>query len=139
MPPICWHLISAQEAAWQLDVECIADYPAWFLLGATAPDSRVISPLTRVQTHFYDLDVLEQESGAITIFSEHPGLRAAALVDARHRAFVAGYLTHLVVDEGWIEQIYRPVFGRESPLADDVQRNLFDRILQFGMDRRERL
>jgi hypothetical protein len=139
MPPICWHLVTMQEAAQRLAVPCIDACPAWFLLGATAPDSRVISPLTRAQTHFYDLEAQEQESGTVRIFQQYPELRGAELSDDRQRAFVAGYLTHLVVDELWIESVYRPVFGGASPLAEDAQRNLLDRIVQFGMDRRERL
>src|SRR5205823_4471170 len=31
------------------------------------------------------------------------------------RAFIAGYLCHLVTDEQWMLAIYRPVFGRRSP------------------------
>lgn len=139
MPPLCWHLVTVQEAAQQLAVPCVQEHIAWFLLGATTPDSRVISPLTRVQTHFYDLEATEQDSGVTEIFRQYPELRIPQLKDNHHRAFIAGYLTHLTVDELWIETMYRPFFGSGSPLADDPQRNLFDRIVQFGMDRAERL
>lgn len=139
MPPICWHLVTVREASRQIDISAVQEHPAWFLLGATTPDIRVISPFTRAQTHFFDLDVQEQESGTRRIFESYPDWVRAYLADDRHQAFVAGYLTHLVMDELWIMSIYRPVFGGESPLADDSRRNLLDRIVQFGMDRRERL
>ena len=139
MPPICWHLVTVREASAQIDIPAVQEHPAWFLLGATSPDIRVISPFTRAQTHFFDIDLQEQESGTQRIFEQHPGLLRAALTDGHHQAFVAGYLTHLVMDELWITSVYRPLFGGASPLAEDDRRNLLDRIVQFGMDRRQRL
>lgn len=139
MPPICWHLVTVQDVARELPFASVQEHPAWFLLGATAPDIRVISPFTRVQTHFFELDAAEQQSGPARMFEEHPDLRRPPLADERHLTFIAGYLTHLVMDELWITSVYRPLFGGESPLADDARRNLLDRVVQFGMDRKGRL
>jgi hypothetical protein len=52
---------------------------------------------------------------------------------------VAGYVTHLVVDELWINTIYRPFFGERSPLSGDVRANIMDRALQFSLDRQKRI
>ncbi|MCX6023813.1 MAG: zinc dependent phospholipase C family protein [Chloroflexi bacterium] len=138
MPPICWHLATAQDAAQHLAHACVQERASWFLLGATAPDIRVIGKLTRAETHFYDLDASEQESGAVTLFRRYPDL-AGRLLNESQRAFMAGYLTHLTVDEFWIETVYRPLFGSDSPLGDDPHRDLLDRVTQFHMDRGVRL
>ena len=52
------------------------------------------------------------------------------------RAFVLGYMCHLVTDEYWIAQVYRPYFGKKA--SSDPITNVLDRVLQFDMDKRER-
>jgi hypothetical protein len=52
---------------------------------------------------------------------------------------VAGYITHLVMDELWITTMYRPFFGERSPLSGDVRANIMDRALQFSLDRQKRI
>jgi hypothetical protein len=59
-------------------------------------------------------------------------------MSATTRSFIAGYLSHLVTDEAWIYQVYRPFFGESSPLGGGPMANLYDRVLQFELDRRER-
>src|SRR5207247_4032410 len=54
------------------------------------------------------------------------------------RAFIAGYLTHLVTDETWITTVYRPHFGERSPLGGDIRANVMDRALQFSLDAERR-
>ncbi|MBI4498415.1 MAG: hypothetical protein HY689_10995 [Chloroflexi bacterium] len=139
MPPICWHLATSRLAAQRLAHRAIQDHLGCFLLGTTAPDIRVMLQVPREQTHFYDLARTEQESGARRIFQLYPDLTSPSLRDDAQRALVAGYLTHLAVDERWIETVYRPCFGRESPLTQDPAANLLDRIVQFEIDRRERV
>ena len=55
------------------------------------------------------------------------------------RAFLAGYLSHLVTDETWITQIYRPYFGNLDMFPDSMKANVYDRAVQLDMDRNARL
>ncbi|KKK83293.1 hypothetical protein LCGC14_2794850 [marine sediment metagenome] len=50
-----------------------------------------------------------------------------------------GYVTHLVMDELWINTIYRPFFGERSPLGGDLRANIMDRAIQFSLDRQKRI
>jgi hypothetical protein len=67
-------------------------------------------------------------------FESYPELRDAKALPPRTAAFVGGYITHLVVDELWITDVYRPFFGSQSSLGGDAQANVIDRVLQYDMD-----
>jgi hypothetical protein len=92
----------------------------------------------REETHFFKLDELERQSGVERMFREHPTLHDRAGLDATTGAFMAGYVTHLVLDEDYICDIYRPFFGVDSEVADDVMANVMDRMLQMHLDRERR-
>ena len=111
---------------------------ASYLVGASAPDVQIITDVSREETHFFDLEDERSESGSRLIFKAHPNLDKGSKLNAATKSFVAGYLSHLVTDEIWILDIYRPFFGRSSPLGKDPTANLLDRLLQFELDRRER-
>ena len=137
MPSIGSHLAGARLVADRLAHRAIeADRGAYFL-GATAPDLRGMTRQPREETHFFSFDDLEHQDSAERMFSEHPQLRASNL-DQETRAFVAGYLTHLLMDEQYIERIYREYFGQASKLAGNARADLLDRLLQYELDRRER-
>jgi hypothetical protein len=110
-----------------------------YYLGCTAPDIRFFIGANRDDTHFRPLDCEEGESGVKLMFQSHPELIAGASLSAGTKAFVAGYLSHLVTDEAWIYQVYRQFFGKSSPINGSPMANLLDRVLQFDLDRRERL
>jgi hypothetical protein len=114
-----------------------ADRGAYYL-GATTPDIRVLTRWDRERTHFFSLDDFGEQSGVHRLFEADPALRDARAVNAPTAAFVAGYISHLVMDEAYICQIYRPLFGERSELAGDIMANLMDRVLQFELDRRDR-
>jgi len=59
-------------------------------------------------------------------------------VNGETAAFVCGYISHLEMDEAWIEEVYRPCFGERSPLKGQVLAGLLDRVLQFELDRASR-
>jgi hypothetical protein len=127
----------ARSIADRLDHPAIeADRGAYFL-GATAPDIRVITRRDRRVTHFFHLDRFEHQDSVRQMLVEHPDLCDAAALDPRTRAFVAGYITHLVLDEVYIETIYRLFFGAKSEMAEDAIADVLDRALQFEMNRRE--
>ena len=127
----------ARTIADRLDHPAIeADRGAYFF-GATAPDIRVITRRDRRVTHFFELDRFEHQDSVRQMLAEHPELCDATALDERTRAFMAGYVTHLVLDEVYIETVYRRFFGAQSPLADDAIADVLDRALQYEMNRRE--
>jgi hypothetical protein len=110
-----------------------------YYLGSTAPDMRFLVGASREDTHFLTLDCEEGASGVKSMLQAHPELDNSVGLSPATRAFVAGYISHLVTDEAWIYQIYRPFFGKTSPMGGNPIANLLDRVLQFDLDRRERL
>jgi len=138
MPPLALHLGVARELAVALHNPTLeADLGAYYL-GSTTPDIRVITRWERERTHFFDLNRGEHQDGVEALFETYPNLADAGCLNPSTVVFVAGYLSHLVMDETWIEYIYRPFFGVNSPLGGDVRANVMDRVLQYELDRRER-
>ena len=139
MPPICLHLGIAEETVSRLRHPMLSENRGSFYLGSTAPDIRYFIDATREETHFIPLESDERESGVEAMLEAYPEVSKEADLNAATRGFVAGYLSHLVTDEAWIRLVYRPYFGRSSPLKGEPRANLLDRLLQFELDRRERL
>ncbi len=138
MPSLGSHLSLARVVAERLLHPSIeADRGAYYL-GATAPDIRVLTRLDREHTHFFTLDRLEKQDCVSRMFEANPYLRDATKLDRDTRAFMAGYLTHLLMDQRYIETIYRAFFGATSEYGDDPMANVLDRVLQYEMERRER-
>src|SRR5207237_1899971 len=104
----------------------------------TTPDIRVLTRWDRERTHFFDLNDLGEQSGVHRLFEEQPRLRDVTSIDASTAAFVAGYISHLVLDEEYITQIYRSYFGEGGVLGDELMANVMDRLLQLHLDRQER-
>jgi len=114
-----------------------ADRGAYYL-GSTAPDIRAITRWERERTHFFDLNDFEHQDSVRSMFEAYPELANRAGVTGGTASFLAGYITHLVLDEGWISHVYRPLFGERSALAGSERANVMDRVIQFELDRRER-
>jgi hypothetical protein len=138
LPPICLHLGFAEEAIARLRHPIVDQYKGSYYLGSTAPDIRLVVSASREDTHFLSLESEEGASGVKPLFESYPELEGNANLSAATRAFVAGYLSHLVTDEAWIYRIFRPFFGALSPLGGGPMANLYDRVLQFELDQRER-
>ena len=138
MPLLYLHLSIAREAAELMHHPVVDLNMGGYLVGTISPDVHHISGVSRSQTHFFDLDKKEYKSGTRLLFEAHPDLARGSSLDAATRSFIAGYLSHLIVDEVWIKDVYRPFFGNLSPLGSDPMANALDRLLQFELDRRER-
>ncbi|MEX2032329.1 MAG: zinc dependent phospholipase C family protein [Dehalococcoidia bacterium] len=138
MPSLGSHLVRARIVADRLGLSEIEADRGAFYLGATAPDIRVITRNDREVTHFFSLTDLGEQDSVARMFRENPGLATPSGLDAATTAFIAGYVTHLVLDEGFIGEIYRPHFGALSDWDDDPKSNVLDRALQYEMDRRDR-
>jgi hypothetical protein len=139
MPPICYHLGVARNAAQVFPDDYIGEYLGAFLFGSTLPDCHIIAGISRAETHFVDLPRFSSESGRERFLRVYPQFRNRENTRIDLRALIAGCLAHLVTDEMWVDDIYRPYFGNCSPLADDPMSSIMDRALQYEMDRGERL
>ena len=104
----------------------------YFLLGSTAPDMRAITKRSREHYHFAPLDFEQVGDGARALLEYNPHL--AGLSGSR-AAFVAGYISHMVLDECWITGVFRPAFG-DAGAAPDARGLVLDRALQLELDRR---
>ncbi len=138
MPSLGSHMRRARLVAERLRLPEIDVDRGSYYLGCAAPDIRVITRRDRIVTHFFALDEFEPQDSVARMFEENPQLARPAGLDAATTAFLAGYLTHLVMDERFIEEVYRPHFGAHSELDKDPRANVLDRALQYEMDRRDR-
>lgn len=139
MPPLGLHTVIAKEVADALRHPLLEEERGNLYLGSTAPDIRVITRWERDRTHFFDLANFDEQSGVDRLFEQHPELRDLDDLKDATAAFVAGYVTHLVMDELWITSVYRPFFGERSPLGGDLRANVMDRAIQFSIDRDKRI
>lgn len=112
--------------------------PGGYLLGATLPDVHIISEASREDTHFSKLERPFGESGVKGFFQAYSSLDTNHDIAPNIKIIVAGYLSHLVTDETWIEDIYQPFFSTCSPQGGTPLANLMDRVLQYELDCRER-
>jgi len=139
MPLIYYHLSIASEAAETLESPILLNNLECYLGGAISPDAHFVGHVSRLHTHFFDLEGDDGQSGPDLMFQQHPCFCDGSELEDRTRAFIVGYVSHLIVDDTWITDIYRPFFGKKSPLGGDTAANMLDRLLQYEADRRERL
>ncbi|HEX2517883.1 MAG TPA: zinc dependent phospholipase C family protein [Chloroflexota bacterium] len=99
-----------------------------FWLGAMAPDAWGAAGLTRGETHFWSLE--DDTSGVVRLGRAYPDLCDPLRWGARERAFLAGYLCHLVTDEQWTFCVYRPFFGRHSTFGASAEGRMVQLALQ---------
>lgn len=138
MPPIFMHMAMARDIRRTLDTGVLGAHAGEYYLGSTTPDIRAITRWDRSRTHFFDLNVYDHQDSVRALFAEHPELADPDSLPPETVAFVAGYVTHLSLDERYICDIYRPYFGQRSALGGDLAANTMDRLLQFELDRRRR-
>lgn len=138
MPPIGLHMILGRELAAELRHPSIEAHRGAYYLGTGAPDVNVLTRWERERTHFFDLGNYDEQHGTEELFQRYPRLADAGKLNPSTASFLAGYISHLVMDETWISDIYRPCFGRCSPMKGNALANVMDRVLQFELYRRER-
>jgi hypothetical protein len=114
MPTPFTHLETAQRLLDDLIVPpeiraaLAADLPA-FLLGNIAADARTESGMKREDTHFYSYDKGIHEHPWRVMMQTHPSLEQTH--SAAQRAFLAGYVAHLSIDEWWSLYMLGPHFA----------------------------
>ncbi|MBL8165173.1 MAG: zinc dependent phospholipase C family protein [Anaerolineae bacterium] len=105
-----------------------------FLLGSIAADARTESGLRREDTHFYHYELGIRNHPWRVMLQQHPILQTPR--SAAQRAFLAGYVAHLSVDEIWSLNMLGPHFaGRDW--APRPTRFLMLHILLIHMDERD--
>ena len=139
MPNLTAHLGMAKDAASRLKHPIVDRHLGAFLLGSVSPDIRIITKVKRDETHFVHLDFQSAGEGLEGLFRLHPHLAQAAALTEPTRAFMVGYASHLLADELWILEMYRPFFGNREVFQDHLLGDLMDRALQLELDRREQL
>ena len=135
MPNLPTHMSLAYEVASRVDHPIIQGHLGGFLLGSTSPDIRIMTKWKRDRTHFTPLSVERVGAGIRGLWAAHPELADSARLGDETRAFLSGYFTHLVSDETWIVNIYRPYFDGQDDDAGRMMSNLWDRAVQLDMDR----
>jgi hypothetical protein len=137
MPGVRLHLTIARDLANDLGSGLVDAERGAYYLGATTPDIRALTRWDRERTHFFSLNDFDDQSGVHRLFEQEPALRDASVLDAPTAAFMAGYISHLVLDEDYICQIYRPMFGERSPLSGDAMADVMDKALQWDVERED--
>jgi hypothetical protein len=138
MPALALHSAVAKRIADEFRHRALDGALGSLFLGSTAPDIHILMRWERERTHFFDLHELEEQSAVAAMFQAHPALAHPGELSPPTVAFMCGYISHLVVDEIWISDVYRPFFGQSSPLAGDSRANIMDRALQYELDRQSR-
>lgn len=136
MPNLTAHVALAVEWGESLDHALLERCAGAYLLGATAPDVRAMTHVSREETHFMRLDSPDLTAGVDGLFQANPRLRDAARLSEPTAAFLLGYFAHLIADQGWITSVYRPFFGDRSRFPDRAEALVLDRALQLDEDRR---
>jgi len=131
-------MVLARQLAGFVSDESLESAEGAYLIGATSPDIRVITRQDRRETHFYDLDVHDHQDSVHAFLDTYRHLVDPAALNLETRAFVAGYISHLVFDEQYIDAIYRRFFARHDQLGGTIRANLMDRLLQFDLERSHR-
>jgi Zinc dependent phospholipase C len=122
-----------------------------FLFGAIAPDVQSVSGQTREATHFFALPPPSppEKRGAggdlwtdtrpahQVMFAWYPMLVRAAELSPARAAFVAGYISHLALDELWIANVFGPHFGLEAEWGTFRERLLIHNVLRTWLDQRD--
>lgn len=136
MPQLTTHLGLAYQIAPKLSG--VKGHLDVFLLGATAPDIRVLTGQSRESTHFSSLSSADPLAGIHGMATAYPNLLDGSRLNPPTRCFIAGYLSHLIADQAWINMIYRPYFGNPELFFDRIEANVLDRALQLELDRETR-
>lgn len=135
MPNLPKHIELANLSSKKIYSHSISNNIGYFLLGSTAPDMHVITTENREKYHFSTLSVKKIGTSLDNILAKFPELRNIREQNPETQAFFAGYISHLIADEIWINRIFRPFFGNKSIYPDEIFGQLMDRAVQLDMDK----
>ena len=135
MPNLPTHIQLAISSADRMRHTDLDSNLGYFYLGSTSPDIRALTKRARSDYHFVELDFETIGTGVEAMFAAHPELMDAAEHDGPMRAFIAGYITHLIADESYIVKMFRPYFDKTGSFETDAMAKVWDRALQLDFDR----
>lgn len=146
MPTPLMHLYLAEQLREQLEHNPTAPAMAlaltlrqsWaaFCLGNVAPDYQVLGAVPREETHFYPLPPQPEIDAGAAMLRRYPELRATRCQSRDQAVFVAGYLSHLLVDLAWFRDILQPYFVEPEGLGDVEERILLHNLTLMVLDQR---
>lgn len=114
-----------------------AEKPA-FLLGCVAPDAQSVSGQPREATHFFYVPLRDSVPAVRHLFHAYPALARAAERPRAQAAFLAGYLTHLALDEFWVRDVFEPIFGSRVRWGTFIERLYLHNALRSHLDASDR-
>jgi hypothetical protein len=123
LPPVAREVLATQRGA--------------FLFGTIAPDVQTVSGQTREATHFFTLPLTDARPAHQLLFADHPALAHVDSLPPAQAAFIAGYASHLALDELWIAQVFSPYFGPEAEWGTFRERLLIHNVLRTWLDQRD--
>ena len=137
MPTPFYHLHLAQELL--VEESCSPlwqDEPGAFYLGNIAPDAQNVAGQSRESTHFFEVPMRDATPAWEVMFNQYPSL--IHILTPAQRAFLAGYICHLAVDQMWITDIFEPVFVDEAKWEKPRDRFFIHNILRIYLDELDR-
>ena len=133
MPNLPTHLYIAQSALDKINDVSIRKYEAFYLLGATAPDIKALSKIPREQSHFVQVNSFTNiGDGPRLLLKQNPYIKS---VSGMYKAFWAGYISHLILDETWIIKMYRTKFAHSIDKSNHDYLQIMDRAAQLHLDK----
>lgn len=108
-----------------------------FLFGTIAPDVQSVSEQTREATHFFAMPPTNDQPAPQIMLAAYPTLAHADQLAPLQAAFIAGYLSHLALDELWIADVFGPYFGLRAEWGAFHERLLAHNILRTWLDQRD--
>ena len=135
MPNLPTHIHFAIEAGSYIESDSIESNFSAYLVGSTTPDMRAITKKDRSVYHFVNLDFKGIGEGLSNLVTSHPKWSNLANVDNETRAFMAGYASHLILDETWVTLMFRPYFQDSKLFPDPAKALVMDRAMQLGLDK----
>ena len=138
MPSLSAHFDIALKSEDQGSVFLTGETFGAYLLGSVTPDIRIINKQDRLITHFSDLDNRIIGQGVENMYIQYPDLFNKANISNAKKAFISGYINHLIADETWIKVVYEPYFSNDLLFDSTEEANVYDRVLQLDLDRLSR-
>ena len=133
MPNLPTHLFIAQSALNEIKDNSIHQYEAFYLLGSTAPDIKALSKTPREQSHFVELNSFKNiGDGSKYLLEQNPYIKS---VTGIHKAFWSGYISHLILDETWVINMYRTKFANAVGDTNHDYMQIMDRATQLHLDK----
>jgi len=110
-----------------------AEAPA-FLLGGIAPDAQTVSGQPREATHFFQVPFQDAIPASRHLFMAYPALAQPQELPPPQAAFLSGYLTHLALDELWVQAVFEPNFGSLAQWGLFIDRLYLHNALRSHLD-----